>query len=295
MNILIVTGGSSSERKISLISARAVRKALLTNGHRVTMFDFKKGLVALKKLLPAFDMTFPVMHGYEGENGDLYSFFRSNKMPYVGSDPKGARIAFDKMVFKKYCKRKKIPTADWMIVKNSKDIKRFGFPCVLKGAWGGSSNEVFILKSEKDLSHRMVSNILKLKNGCFVEKLLTGVEITVGILQAKALPVLEIVPPVGKWFDSKYKYSGETKEIPFPTSVTKKMQALSQKIALDIHIDLKLGSFSRTDIIVQDSTPYVIEANTPGGVGFTPQSLFPKAAQAAGISFEDLIERLITK
>lgn len=293
MKILIITGGSSSERKISLISARAVRQALQSNGHAVTLFDFKKGFPDLKRLLPKFDLVFPVMHGYEGEDGTLYRFLRVNKKLYVGSNPKGARIAFDKILFKKYCDKKKISTAPWRIVKDVKDIKRFGFPCVLKGAWGGSSNEVILLYSDKNLSSRKVSSILSLKNGCFVEKLLKGPEITVGILGDKPLPVLEIIPPEGQWFDSKNKYSGKTKEIPFPKSVSQNLQRRSQKIALAIHDNLNLGSFSRTDIIVQNNIPYVIEVNTPGGVGLTSESLFPKAAKAIGINFKSLVEKFI--
>lgn len=163
----------------------------------------------------------------------------------------------------------------------------------MKGAWGGSSNEVILLYSDKDLSNRKVDKILSLKNGCFVEKLLKGPEITVGVLGGKPLPVLEIIPPAGQWFDSKNKYSGKTKEIPFPESVSQNLQRQSQKIALAIHSNLNLGSFSRTDIIVQDKIPYVIEVNTPGGVGLTSESLFPKAAKAIGFTFKSLVEKFI--
>ena len=139
MKILIITGGSSSERKISLISAGMVKGALHANGHSVTVFDFKGGYAKLKRVLPQFDIAFPVMHGKEGEDGTLYQFLRSMEKPFVGSDSKGARIAFDKILFKKHCEKKDIPTADWKIIKNASGIIRFGFPCVLKAANGGSS------------------------------------------------------------------------------------------------------------------------------------------------------------
>jgi D-alanine-D-alanine ligase len=295
MKILIITGGNSSERKISLTSAQMVTKALRENGHTVITFDFKKGYVALKTLLAKsdFDVVFPVMHGKEGEDGILYRFLRSSKVPFVGSDPKGAKITFDKILFKKYCDKNHIPTADWRVVKNAKDITRFGFPCVLKAANGGSSLEVVLLHSSKDMTSPMMKKILKLPDSFFVEKLISGVEITIGVLLGKALPVVEIVPPKDAWFDYKNKYSGKSKEIPFAPSVSRGMQKKVQQIALQIHRDLKLGSYSRTDVIVKDNVPYVLEINTPGGVGLTPESLLPRAAKAVGISFVRLVEEML--
>jgi D-alanine-D-alanine ligase len=295
MKILIITGGNSSERKISLTSARMVTGALRENGHSVTVFDFKNGYIVLKKLLAKvnFDIVFPVMHGKEGEDGILYHFLRSIKIPFVGSDPRGAKIAFDKILFKKYCDKNHIPTADWRVVKNMNDIARFGFPCVLKAANGGSSHEVALLHSSKDVRSPMVKKIFKLHDSFFVEKLINGVEITIGVLLGKALPVMEIIPPKDAWFDYKNKYSGKSKEIPFAPSISRSMQRRVQKIALQIHRALKLGSYSRTDVIVKGSIPFVLEINTPGGVGLTPESLLPKAAKAVGISFKRLVEEML--
>ena len=293
MKILVITGGVSSERKISLISANAVKNALLKNGHSVTFFDFKKGISNLKSLLGNFDVVFPVMHGQEGEDGTLYRFLKKNKIPYVGSDPKGAKIAFDKILFKKYCERHDIPTAKWKAVRTSKNISQFGFPCILKGAYGGSSHEVLFLRSAKDLNKKSLITLLNSRNKFFVESLLDGIEITVGVLGNMALPVIEIIPPKDSWFDYKNKYSGVTKELLFAPSISSLLQKKVQKMALRIHKDLDLGSFSRLDIIVKDGIPYVLEINTPGGVGLTAESLFPKAAKAVGLSFDDMIEKIL--
>jgi D-alanine-D-alanine ligase len=293
MKILIVTGGNSSERKISLISAGMVAKALRKNGHAVTVFDFRKGYALLKNKLPAFDIVFPVMHGKEGEDGTLYRFLGSAKKAFVGSDPAGAKIASHKILFKKYCEKKKVATADWKKIKNKNDIIKFGFPCVLKAATGGSSHEVALLHSQKDLTNPKVEKILKLSDSLFVEKLITGAEITMGVVLGKAYPVVEIVPPQDSWFDYKNKYSGKSKEIPFAPSVNKKIQRQAQAIALKIHKDLKLGNYSRTDAVVSDNCIYILETNTPGGVGLTPDSLLPKAAKAVGISFEQLVEKML--
>lgn len=293
MHILIITGGSSSERKISLLSAKGVKSALVANGHTVIAFDFIRGYDQLRSALKKCDMVFPVMHGKEGEDGTLYKFLRSVKMPYVGSEPKGAKVAFDKIIFKKYCDAKGILTAPWKVITNKQGILRFGLPCVLKATYGGSSHEVALLHTEKDLASSRVKKILALPCRWYVEELLQGVEITVGVLNGKALPVVEIVPPSAGWFDYKSKYSGKSQEIPFAPSVDVKTQKKAQAVALRIHRDLRLGSYSRTDFIVQNGRLYILETNTPGGVGLTSESLLPKAAKAVGISFEKLIEQML--
>lgn len=270
-----------------------VAKALRKNGHDVTTFDFRKGYPRLSKIISKFDVVFPVMHGKEGEDGALYQFLRSRKKSFVGSDPKGAKIAFDKMLFKKYCGKKHIATPDYRIVKNKKDIVQFGFPSVFKAASGGSSIEVVLLHSKKDLASARIKDILKLPDSFFVEKLIDGVEITMGVLLGRVLPVIEIIPPENSWFDYKNKYSGRSNEIAFAPSLNKDIQRRAQKIALQVHQDLKLGSYSRTDAIVKGNKIYVLETNTPGGVGLTPQSLLPKAAKAIGISFNQLVEKML--
>ncbi len=293
MHILIITGGSSSERRISLLSAKGVKSALVANGHIVTVFDFKRGYGQLRSALQKCDMVFPVMHGKEGEDGTLYKFLRSVKKPYVGSEPKGAKIAFDKILFKKYCDAKGILTAPWKVITNKQGILRFGLPCVLKATYGGSSHEVALLHTEKALASSRVEKILALPCRWYVEELLQGVEITAGVLNGTALPVIAIVPPSAGWFDYKSKYSGESEEIPFAPSVSSKIQKQAQALALRIHKDLYLGSYSRTDFIVQNGRLYILETNTPGGVGLTSDSLLPKAAIAAGISFEKLVEQIL--
>lgn len=293
MNILLITGGSSSERTVSLRSAKGVREALLQLGHTVTVFDFRLGYAKLKLSLKKVNLVFPVMHGKEGEDGTLYRFLQNNHIPYVGSDPAGARTAFDKVLFKKFCETKSIRTAPWRIVKNTKAIARFGLPCVLKAAHGGSSHEVALIQSAKELMSKKVQNILGLPCRSYVETLLHGEEITVGVLRGKPLPVVEITPPEDGWFDYKNKYSGKSRELPFAPSVPLKLQHEAQRIARRIHNDLQLGAYSRSDFIVQNGKLYILETNTPGGVGLTAESLLPKAALAAGMNFTQLITCII--
>lgn len=290
MKVLVITGGTSSERRISFMSAKQVKKALEEVKYKVKLFDFKKGKKELKKIIKDFDVIFPVIHGEEGEGGKLQQFLVSQGITFVGGDPEGFKKGWYKIPFKTWCNQNNIPTSPWKKVNTKQHIVSFGFPSVLKSSSGGSSLEVVILKSEADLKNRLLYKLLKSNQPLFVEKYLPGTEVTVAILQNKALPVVEIIPSTG-WFDYHSKYSPETKEIPYAPSVSTNIQRLTQKIALKIHQTLKLGPYSRIDFIVSDDKPYVLEVNTIPGL--TASSLFPKAAAAIGISFPKLIDKIV--
>lgn len=292
MKILLVTGGTTSERAISLLSAKQVRKGLSETSHQVKLFDLKKGKVS-KSLVKDFDVIFPVVHGKQGEDGSLYQTFIKLDKPYVGCKPLSSKIALDKILLNRLCDENKLPKPTWKIVKNIQDIKKFGFPSVLKASSGGSSREVVILKSEKDLNKKLVKKILSLKDRFLVEKFLPGTEITVGILFNKALPVIEIVPPKEGWFNYKNKYSGESQEIINAPSLSEETKKHAQKIALEINRKLDLFPYSRTDFIVVNNIPYVLEVNPPCGVGLTAQSLLPKAAAAAGLAFPVFLDKMV--
>lgn len=291
MKILIISGGISSERSVSFKSAKAVKSALEKNGYQCKVFDLKKGLPSLKKIISQFDIVFPVLHGEEGEGGELQEFLNKIGIHYVGGSPDGFKQGWHKISFKQFCNKNNIPTARWKKIKSLVDIEKFGFPSVLKSSNGGSSLEVVILQSSKDIQNYQTQKLLNSNLPLFIEEYLSGIEITVGILGNKALPVIEIKPPEGKWFDYKNKYTGVTQEIVNAPSLGKNIQKQVQNLALGIHKELNLGSYSRIDFIVSNNIPYVLEVNTIPGL--TNQSLFPKAAQADGISFEELVKMLI--
>ena len=292
MNVLLISGGYSSERTVSLASAKNVKKALKENGHKVKLYDLKDGYEPIIQLSKDFDVFFPVLHGEEGEGGKLHKFLSRLKKPVVGSkNYKGFQNAWYKIPFKKFCDKNGIRTAEWKIVKTKRNIIKFGFPCVLKSSNGGSAREVVILKSKADLSKNVVNNLLISKNPLFVEKYLPGTEVTVGILNGNALPLIEIIPPKNSWFSYKNRYNNKSEEIPLAPSVDKKIQENLQAITLKIHKKFDLGSYSRMDYMVYKDAPFIFEVNTIPGL--TPGSLFPKQAKAAGISFNQLMELLI--
>jgi len=199
--------------------------------------------------------------------------------------------AWHKIPFKKYCDENGIITPVWKIVKNKENILSFGFPCVLKASNGGSSREVAILRSKGDLNKSAPQKILTSDVPLFVEKYIKGVEITVGILNEKVLPFLEIIPPNNGWFNYKNKYDGTSQEIPFAPSVPKTTQQQVEKIFLKIQEHFNLGTYFRADFIVSNGIPYILDINTIPGL--TPGSLFPKQALAAGLNFQQMLEKLI--
>lgn len=292
MKVLIITGGNSSERAVSLNSARNVKKALIENGHKVALYDLRDGYERIKKISKDFDILFPVLHGEEGEGGKLHKFLSNIKKPIVGTrNYKGLQSGWYKIPFKKYCDKNNIKTSIWKIVKTKKDILNFGFPCVLKASNGGSSREVVVLKSEQDFHTSEFDKLINSNAPLFVEKYLPGIEITVGILNDKALPILQIIPIKDSWFSYKTKYDVSTKEIPNPTTVDPKLQEEIKEITLKIHKAFNLGSYSRTDFMVYHGIPYAFELNTIPGL--TPGSLMPKQAKAAGLSFNEFLEILL--
>ncbi|MEK9207005.1 MAG: ATP-grasp domain-containing protein [Patescibacteria group bacterium] len=292
MKVLLITGGNSSEREVSLTSAKNVRSALEENGHVVKLYDLTGGYKPIIELAKQYDILFPVLHGEEGEGGILHEFLSKINKPIVGTrNYKGLRQAWYKIPFKHFCDKNGIKTSPWKIVKTKQDVLDFGLPCVLKASNGGSSREVIILKSANDLENENTKKLLNSDVDLYVEKFVEGPEITVGVLNNKALPVLEIVPPAGSWFNYENKYSPETKEIPFAPSVPKHLQEKSQEVALKIHRHFNLGTYSRTDFMTTKDKVYVLEINIIPGL--TSESLMPKAAKAVGISFNEFLETLL--
>src|SRR3989344_7179990 len=174
MKILLVTGGNSSEREVSLNSAKNVEKVLLENEHQVDLFDLQKGYDPIIELAKDYDAIFPILHGEEGEGGKLHEFLSKLGKPIVGTrNFKGLQGAWYKIPFIKYCDENGVKTSPWKKITNEDDILNFGFPCVLKASNGGSSKEVAILNSSEDLESEGCLEILEMQD-IFVEKFIKG-------------------------------------------------------------------------------------------------------------------------
>ncbi len=292
LKIGVLYGGNSSERKISLRSGRAVHQALKRIGFSTRWLD-PRHPEKTRKGLKQIDLAFLALHGHGGEDGKIQTELERSKVPYIGSDAPSSRRAFDKAISKKVFEKNHIPTPEWVIVSGSgweSRMKRIAGPYFLKPLREGSSIGAFAVE---DLEKEAVKirQALKRFKQLLVEKKVEGREFTVGVLENRPLPVIELKPS-RSFYDYKAKYTKGMTQYDVPADIPKDLSARLQKLALKVHKVLGLRDFSRIDMMVDTlGCPYVLEANSIPG--FTELSLLPKAAKSAGISFEELCYRLV--
>lgn len=294
MNILVLGGGTSSERDVSMRSSSAVRDALTDLGHVVSFLDIadasQSEIVATAKL---HAVTLPILHGIGGEDGTLQQLFDDNGIKYLGSGPTSCRQTFDKAIFKKTLLTNNIltPQYDTVTAATFPGCDLAKKPFVLKPIKGGSSIDTFIIRNQSVDTSEMVA-ALNQYGEMLIEELIDGSEITVGVLGDIALPVIEIIPPAHEEFSYDNKYNGATAELCPPKNVSAQLQIEAQELALKIHRISNCRHLSRTDFMISKAGKLLaIDCNIMPGL--TDQSLFPKAAQANGISWNQLVSQFV--
>lgn len=247
------------------------------------------------------DIVFIALHGDIGENGKFQALLDIYGIKYTGTDSLGSAIAMDKDISKQLLKNNGVLTPNWAYLDlrqecdGSIDLEKLAgrqlqFPVVVKPLSCGSSIGVSIVHDSAELQTAL--NAARVYEDCvIIEQFVQGREMTVGVLNDTALPVIEIIPRSG-FFDYKNKYQpGLTDEI-CPADVSEDMKCELQDLALKVHKILRLGSYSRVDFIISESKDiYCLEANTLPGM--THASLLPKAAKASGLTYEDLCEQIL--
>jgi D-alanine--D-alanine ligase len=293
MKILVLGGGSSHEREISLMSAAAVREALVELGHEVGYFDTKDRLDEVADKARKYDLVMPILHGGAGEDGTVQRELDKSGVAYLGTGAEASEVCFDKARFKELVASHGIPVARGEVVTKeslpmSELVKR---PFVLKPVADGSSVDTFIERSMPvDLTQ--FDDVFGRQGRMLLEELIEGVEITVPVLGDAALPVIEIVPPEGKEFDFENKYNGATQELCPPEHVSAAAQAQAQRYAELVHEVAGCRHLSRTDFIIRpDDSIVCLETNTLPGMASA--CLFPKSAAAAGLGWKDLVARCV--
>jgi D-alanine-D-alanine ligase len=292
MKILVLLGGVSNEREVSLRSGRAVADALKANGHEVTEYDPQEGLDKLAGFVGRVDCVFPILHGRGGEDGTVQAELEKLGFKYLGSDSQVSQICFDKSKFKDILNKLSILTPGSELVTGTSITSSplLRNPYVLKPLNGGSSLDAFIIRDPANRSFD--PRIFDHYQMMILEELIEGTEITVPVLGSTALPVIEIIPPVGREFDYENKYNGATQEICPPQNVDATKQQEAQRLAERIHKEVGARHLSRTDIIIDnEGKMWVLELNTIPGL--TEQSLFPKAAAVAGINMQQLVQKFL--
>ena len=245
----------------------------------------------------AADVVFLALHGAMGENGQLQATLDNYGIThYTGSGYVGSLLAMDKDIAKKMLRSAGILTADWIILSDKREDnvktveERIGYPCVIKPNSCGSSVGVSIVRCRKELENALC-DAFKWESMVMCEKLVTGREMTVGILDGQVLPAIEIIPAEG-FYDYKNKYqAGKTLEL-CPAPITDAEYADMADATIRGFEALRLSMYARFDYIIssEDGRAYCLEANTLPGM--TPTSLLPQMAAAVGISYTELCERM---
>lgn len=295
-HVVVLKGGPSSEREISLRSGTGVANALREAGFRVTETAFDQA--ELPELPAEFDVVFPVLHGAFGEDGQIQALLDARGIRYVGSGPAACKRIMDKLATKTALAAAGVPTAKWAVLKDAAAARPadLRFPVVVKPNEQGSSIGVSKVAPGDEAGWRKALKLaFDLDPVVFCEEFITGTEITVGLLAGRALPVVEIKPAGDKWYDydAKYVYQqGKTEYLCPPVNVPEAAQRQAQQLAEKAWTALGARDLLRVDFIVDAAgTPWCLEANAIPG--FTPTSLLPKAAAVSGLSFTELCANLV--
>lgn len=301
LKIAILYGGFSSERSISLKTGKAVYKALTKwNDFDVRLVDIKKNR-CLKQILnlkkQKIDIAFIALHGRFGEDGRIQSLLESAGIRYTGAGVTASFISMNKHLTKLLLKNYGILTPRWILLKSKSDVEtidiKFRSPYVIKPVDGGSTIGISIVKSFNKLEiKKAVELAFKYSDKVIIEEYIKGREITVPILDNNVLPIVEIVPKFNQYYDFKSKYKPNGSLHLIPPNIDKKLYRKIELIAKRVANLIGCEMLCRIDMIIDEKNkPYVLEVNTIPGM--TSVSLLPESAKSCGISFENLVRKIV--
>ena len=236
------------------------------------------------------DIVFLALHGENGEDGKLQAAFDLMGIKYTGTDYTSSALAMDKAISKELFAFYHIPTPTGIRVRKGESFEWNTFPCVVKVCNGGSSVGVSIVNTEAEMEISL-KDALIYGNEVVIEQYIKGREFSVGVIDGKALPVIEIAPLVG-FYDYKNKYQAGSAIETCPAVLSEELTVRLQRIAEDVFAALRLKTYSRMDFMLNEQNEiFCLEANTLPGM--TPTSLLPQEAKAVGMDFTSLCEKII--
>lgn len=336
MKVVVLAGGISTERDVSLSSGVMIYNALKKNGHQAILLDVYLGYTGedtenifdkeedwagefgviseenpdieqIKAMRPdgeknffgpnviaicqAADVVFMALHGENGENGKIQACFDLMGIRYTGTDYVSSALCMDKGIAKDIFAAYGIPTPKGIRLKKGERINdSVPFPCIVKACCGGSSVGVSIAYSEQDYEAAL-QEAFRYDSEVVVEQYIKGREFSVGVMDGKALPVIEIAPLTG-FYDYKNKYQAGSTVETCPAALSQEKTEEMQKLAETAFKALRLKNYGRMDFMMSEQGDiYCLEANTLPGM--TPTSLLPQEAAAVGLNFGDLCEKIM--
>jgi D-alanine-D-alanine ligase len=291
LTVAVLMGGPSAERKISLKTGRAVSTALRSRGMTVVEIGEREEVAAgLAAVRPG--IAFIALHGRFGEDGQVQALLEERGIPYTGSGVEASRLALNKILARRRFIAAGIAVPPGRVIGGGEEIgdPPFPGPVVVKPSSEGSSIGLSVVDGAEEY-RRACREARRHDADILVEKFLPGEELTVAVLEEKALPVVRIAPREGH-FSFEAKYTPGLTDYSLLDPLPAERYRLVQEAGERAHRALGCYAYSRVDIILgRDGVPSVLEVNTIPG--FTDQSLFPRAAAAAGISFPDLCLKLL--
>jgi len=294
----VLFGGRSAEREISLISGNGVLQALKSRG--IDAHPFDPGTHSLADLAAqGFDRVFIALHGRYGEDGSLQGALEQLGIPYTGSGVMASSVGMDKITTKKLWLMEGVPTPKYATVDADTDldalVAELGLPLIVKPPLEGSS--IGITKvTDRDQLADAIALVASMDDAVLAEQFVTGREFTVAVLghgaAARALPIVEIVAPEGK-YDYQNKYFTDDTQYHCPAPLPDELTQEIQQHAVNAYRALGCEGWGRVDVLVRESDmrPFLLEVNTSPGM--TTHSLVPMAARAVGIGYEDLCVEIL--
>lgn len=299
--LALISGGFSSEREVSINGGNQVFDALDKDKYRIRRYDPKYDLKKLVDDASEIDVALIILHGPYGEDGTIQGMLELLGIPYQGSGVLGSALAIDKLTSKKIYEQSGLPVPPYHVARKGKPfdeeacVKALSLPLFVKPATGGSSIGMSRVDKKDDLGAALVK-AFEYDDVVLIESYIQGTELTCGVIgndTLQALPIIEIIPesPGSTFFDYEAKYSvGGASEI-CPARISPELTQTMQDLAIKAHRALSLRGYSRTDMILRDGSFYILETNTIPGM--TQTSLLPLAAKTAGISYSQLLDKLI--
>lgn len=295
MKIGVIMGGTSSEREVSLLTGKEMIENLDKTKHEIVAIDINSRKELIEKVQKEnIDFALLALHGRFGEDGGAQAILEGLNIPYSGSGMVASSLCMDKDIAKRLMRTEGINTSRWMTIKKHQEvdynfIEEMGYPVVVKPVSGGSSIGTYIVRNNEEVMDAILK-AFDYDEEVLVEKYIDGTEITCCILDGELLPAI-LIKPNAEFFDYKSKYlDGGSQETII--SLDSKLQAKVEKLCRSCWNLFKCQIYARIDIIIKDDDPFVLEINTLPGM--TKNSLFPKSAAAVNMSFQELLDEIIT-
>lgn len=293
--IAVVMGGISSEREISLKSGSGVFESLDREKYEPIKVVIDEKTDIITKIPDDVDFAFLALHGKFGEDGCVQSVLETRDIPYSGCGPLSSAMCMDKNISKKICKASGIPTADWITVKSIEEIdydriEEMGYPVFVKPNSGGSSVATFMIKEKAGIEDA-VRQGLEVDTEVMIEQYLPGEECTSFILDGEVFPTVSIKSEQ-EFFDFEAKYSSDNGAVEEVVYLEESLQNKLNEYSRMCWDAFNCRAYVRVDFIISNGVPYVLELNTLPGL--TATSLIPRSAAARGISYSQLLDKLIS-